>query len=141
LAVQVLRTCPARRPAYEFAPAGERSVARAFLKAVSRARSLIYIEDQYFWSVAAADAIADAVRRAPGLHVILVVPRYPDRDGLLSGRPARHAQWRALDIVRRAAPDRVAAYDLENEHGGAAYVHAKVCIIDDTWAPVGTYNV
>ena len=138
LAVQVLRTYPARRPPYEFAPAGERSVARAFLKAVSRARSLIYIEDQYFWSVAAADAIADALRRAPDLHVILLVPRYPDRDGLVSGRPARHAQWRALDIVCRAAPDRVAAYDLENELAEPVYVHAKVCIIDDTWATVGS---
>jgi phosphatidylserine/phosphatidylglycerophosphate/cardiolipin synthase-like enzyme len=141
LAVQVLRTYPARRPSYDFAPDGERSVARAFLKAVARARSLVYIEDQYFWSVDAARAIAAAVRRQRDLRVIVVVPRHPDRDGLLSGRPARHAQARALDIIRRAAPERVAAYDLENEVGTPVYVHAKVCVIDDTWVTVGSDNV
>ncbi len=36
LAVQVLRTYPARRRAYPFAPEGERSIARAYLKAFSR---------------------------------------------------------------------------------------------------------
>ena len=141
LAVQVLRTYPARRPSYDFAPDGERSVARAFLKAVARARSLVYIEDQYFWSVDAARAIAAAVRRQRDLRVIVLVPRHPDRDGLLSGRPARHAQSRALDIIRRAAPERVAAYDLENEDGTPVYVHAKVCVIDDTWVTVGSDNV
>jgi phosphatidylserine/phosphatidylglycerophosphate/cardiolipin synthase-like enzyme len=137
----VLRTYPARRPSYDFAPHGERSVARAFLKAVARARSLVYIEDQYFWSVDAARAIAAAVRRQRDLRVIVLVPRHPDRDGLLSGRPARHAQSRALDIIRRAAPERVAAYDLENEDGTPVYVHAKVCVIDDTWVTVGSDNV
>src|SRR5665213_3551960 len=45
-AVQVLRTYPSRRPKYSFAPDGERSVARAFAKAITRARTVIYIEDQ-----------------------------------------------------------------------------------------------
>lgn len=46
-AVQVLRTYGRKRPAYPFAPGGERSVARAYLKAFAQARSLICIEDQY----------------------------------------------------------------------------------------------
>src|SRR6266542_3185478 len=46
-AVQVLRTYPAKLPPYPFAPAGERSIARAHIKALRRARRLIYIEDQY----------------------------------------------------------------------------------------------
>src|SRR5690242_1023416 len=50
LSVQVLRTYPARRPCYPFAPSGERSIARAYRKAVARAHQLIYLEDQYFWS-------------------------------------------------------------------------------------------
>jgi hypothetical protein len=49
-AVQVLRTYPSRRPKYPFAPEGERSIARALSKAIDRARTLIYLEDQYFWS-------------------------------------------------------------------------------------------
>ena len=49
-AVQVLRTYPSKRPRFPFAPDGERSVARAYVKAFGRARSHIYIEDQYLWS-------------------------------------------------------------------------------------------
>ena len=61
LAVQVLRTYPAAPAPYPFAPEGERSIARAYLKAFSRARRLIYLEDQYLWSLAATRR---AARRA-----------------------------------------------------------------------------
>ncbi|WP_234391916.1 phospholipase D-like domain-containing protein [Streptomyces sp. WM6378] len=45
--VQLLRTYPARIHGYDFAPHGERSIARSYQKALRRARSLIYLEDQY----------------------------------------------------------------------------------------------
>jgi phosphatidylserine/phosphatidylglycerophosphate/cardiolipin synthase-like enzyme len=32
-------------------------------------------------------------------------------------------------------------YGIENHHGIPVYVHAKVCIIDDVWASVGSDNV
>ena len=60
--VQVLRTYPSRNPKYSFAPDGERSVARAFAKAIRRARTLIYIEDQYFWSIEIARLLAEVLR-------------------------------------------------------------------------------
>jgi phosphatidylserine/phosphatidylglycerophosphate/cardiolipin synthase-like enzyme len=140
-AVQVLRTYPSRRPAYPFAPDGERSVARAFAKALQRARTLIYIEDQYFWSVEIAKLLADALRRQPQLHVIAVLPRYPDKDSALSGPPSRLAQARATAIVQEAGGGRVGIYDVENDAGTPIYVHAKVCVIDDVWATVGSDNL
>ena len=140
-AVQLLRTYPSRNPKYPFAPAGERSVARAFAKALQRARTLIYIEDQYFWSAEIARLLADALRRRPRLQVIAVVPRYPDKDGRLSGPPSRIAQARAISIVKEAGGDRVGIYDVENENGSPIYVHAKVCVIDDVWATVGSDNL
>ena len=140
-AVQILRTYPSRRPRYPFAPAGERSVARAFVKAIGRARTLIYIEDQYFWSVEIAKVLASALRRHQGLQLIGVVPRYPDKDGRFSGPPSRHAQTRAIEIVRSAGGRRVGFYDIENERGSPIYVHAKVCIVDDVWASVGSDNL
>ncbi len=36
---------------------------------------------------------------------------------------------------------RVAVYGIENHAGTPVYVHAKVCIIDDVWASVGSDNV
>jgi phosphatidylserine/phosphatidylglycerophosphate/cardiolipin synthase-like enzyme len=141
LAIQVLRTYPARRPEYPFAPQGERSVARAFAKAIGRARTLIYIEDQYFWSAEIANLLADALRKNPTLQLIIVVPRFPDKDSTLSGPPARLAQARAIKIVKSAGGARVGIYDIENGEGRPTYVHAKVCVIDDVWAAVGSDNL
>jgi len=140
-AVQVLRTYPAKRPPLPFAPAGERSIARAYLKALWRARRLVYLEDQYLWSEDVAQVLADALRRSPELRLIAVVPRYPDQDGRLSGPPNRIGQQAALDTVVAAGGDRVAVYDLENGLGTPVYVHAKVCVIDDVWAAVGSDNL
>jgi phosphatidylserine/phosphatidylglycerophosphate/cardiolipin synthase-like enzyme len=140
-AVQVLRTYPARHRAIPFAPDGERSIARAYLKALGRARSLVYIEDQYLWGTLVADALAASLRRSPELRMIIVLPRHPDRDGRISGRAARAAQWRAIDNLVSAGWPRVAVYDLENEHGTPIYVHAKAVIVDDVWAMVGSANL
>jgi phosphatidylserine/phosphatidylglycerophosphate/cardiolipin synthase-like enzyme len=140
-AVQVLRTYPARHRAIPFAPDGERSIARAYLKALRRARALVYIEDQYLWGTLVSDALAAALRATPALRMIIVVPRYPDRDGRISGRAARAAQWRAINNLVRAGGPRVAVYDLENEQGTPIYVHAKAIIVDDVWAMVGSANL
>jgi phosphatidylserine/phosphatidylglycerophosphate/cardiolipin synthase-like enzyme len=141
MAVQVLRTYPAKRPPFPFASRGERSVARAYAKALARARSLIYVEDQYLWSTDVARFFADALRRWPELRLIAVVPRYPDRDGKLSGPLNRIGQQEALAILREAGGDRVGVYDLENEAGRPIYVHGKLCVIDDVWMVVGSDNL
>ena len=140
-AVQVIRTYPSRHPAYPFAPDGERSIARAFAKAIERARTLIYVEDQYFWSAEMAELLAKALRQHQGLQLIGVVPRFPDKDTRLSGPPSRLAQSGAMAIVKAAGGNRVGIYSLENETGTPVYVHAKVCVIDDVWATVGSDNL
>ena len=131
-AVQILRTYPHRRPPYPFAPLGERSLARAYTKALSRARRLVYIEDQYLWSIDVARIFAAALRRSPRLHLIAVVP-HPSDDTQQDAPPAL-GQGGALAMVRDAGGDRVQIFDIENHEGRPIYVHAKVCIIDDVWA-------
>src|SRR5439155_17862369 len=111
-AVQVLRTYPAKRPPFPFARCGERSVARAYRKAYARARSLIYVEDQYLWAAEVAQALADALRRAPDLRLIAVLPRYPDRDGTVSGPLQRIGQVQAIRTLAEAGGDRAAIFDL-----------------------------
>lgn len=139
-AVQLLRTYGRRAGGYPYAPDGERSVARGFLKALSRARGLIYLEDQYLWSRDVGDKIAAALRAQPGLHLIAVLPHYPDQDGALSLAPNLVGRHAALSALRAAAPGRVAAYGVENPVGTPVYVHAKVCVMDDQWASVGSDN-
>ena len=138
--VQVLRTYPERHHAYPFAKRGEQSVARALSKAIRRGRSLIYIEDQYLWSAEVATILAAQLRQHRELRLIAVVPRYPDADGALTGPPNRIGQLTALRILSQAGGRRVGIFSVENAAGWPIYVHAKVCVIDDTWAMVGSDN-
>jgi phosphatidylserine/phosphatidylglycerophosphate/cardiolipin synthase-like enzyme len=140
LAIQVLRTYPAMHPPYPFARLGERSVARGYTKAIKRARRLIYLEDQYLWSREVAQIFADALTRQPRLHLIAVVPRHPDVDGRFALPPNQVGREEAVELCRRAAPDRVHVFDVENHQGDPVYVHAKVCVVDDTWSSVGSDN-
>lgn len=139
--VQVLRTYPSKRPPYPFAPHGERSIARAYRKAFGRANSFIYLEDQYFWSEEVTASLVEALHRCPGLLLIVVVPRYPERGGVVASAPEFTGQRRAIEQVRGGGGDRVAIYDLENEAETPIYVHAKVCIVDDVWAAIGSDNL
>jgi phosphatidylserine/phosphatidylglycerophosphate/cardiolipin synthase-like enzyme len=140
-AVQVLRTYPAIRPRTPYAPQGERSVARGFAKALRRARRLVYIEDQYMWSPHIARLLARALRANPELNLVVVLPRHPDVDGRLALPPNQVGRVEAIEVVQRAARDRVHVFDVENKSGTPVYVHAKVCVVDDVWASVGSANM
>jgi len=139
-AVQVLRTYPAKTPAFPFAADGERSIARAYAHAFARAEKLIYIEDQYLWSEVVARALAEALRRQPRLQVIAVVPRYPDQDGRVTGPANRLGQLSAVGLLAAAGGERFGVYDLVGDSGVPIYVHAKVCIVDDEWMTCGSDN-
>ncbi len=139
--VQILRTYPKRRRGYPFAPQGERSVARAYQKVSARAHSLIYVEDQYLWATGVVSCFAEALRADPKVHMIAVVPHHPDQDGRLSRPPNLVGRQQALAELRAAGGDRVAVYGVENHAGTPVYVHAKVCVVDDVWASVGSDNV
>ena len=139
--MQLLRTYPNLRRGrdYAFARGGERSVARGYTKAVRRARRLIYVEDQYLWGDHVGSVFTEALSEHPDLHVIAVVPLFPDVEGL--NRTAQMVgRRRAMLDMARAAPDRVAVYGIENHAGTPVYVHAKTCVVDDTWTTIGSDN-
>jgi phosphatidylserine/phosphatidylglycerophosphate/cardiolipin synthase-like enzyme len=138
--IQVLRTYPRKHPPYPFAPDGERSIARAYIKALRRARRLIYVEDQYLWSAEVANLFAEALREHPELHLVVVVPRHADVDGRFALPPNEVGRVQALAVCREAASDRAHVFDVENHAGTPVYVHAKVCVVDDVWATVGSDN-
>ncbi|MDN5894715.1 MAG: phospholipase D-like domain-containing protein [Nocardioides sp.] len=140
--VQLLRTYPNLRHGrdYPFARGGERSVARGYTKAISRTRNLIYIEDQYLWGHEVGDVLTRALNANPDLHVVAVLPLFTDQDGLLARVPQLLGRGQAIRQMMEAAPGRVAIYGLENHEGTPIYVHAKVCVMDDIWATVGSDN-
>jgi phosphatidylserine/phosphatidylglycerophosphate/cardiolipin synthase-like enzyme len=74
------------------------------------------------------------------LHLIAIVPRFPDKDGV--GRlPSLVGREQAIKVCRAAGGDRFAIYDLENTAGNPVYVHAKVVVVDDVWAMIGSDNL
>jgi phosphatidylserine/phosphatidylglycerophosphate/cardiolipin synthase-like enzyme len=139
--VQLLRTYPDLRMGrdYPFAKGGERSVAKGYAKAVQRAERIVYIEDQYFWGHDVARLFTEQLQSQPELRLIVVIPLVPDIDGA-NRVPQLLGRRRAIDRLTEIAPGRVAAYGLENHAGVPVYVHAKVCIVDDTWASTGSDN-
>ncbi len=139
--VQLVRTYANRHPGYPFAPDGERSVARAYEKVVARARSLIYVEDQYLWSGEIVHCFVSALRANSDLHLMAVIPHHPDQDGRFSQPPNLVGRQQALDELAAAAPGRVSIYGIENHASTPVYVHAKVCVVDDVWASVGSDNI
>ena len=138
--VQVLRTYGNRPRGYPFAPDGERSIARAYRKALGRARRLIYIEDQYLWSKDVMTPFVEALTSNPELHLIAVVPRYFDQAGAVTLPPNQVGREQAVQALLEAGRDRVAIFDVEDVLGVPVYVHAKVCVIDDVWTSVGSDN-
>ena len=139
-AVQLLRTYPNLRQArdYPFAPGGERSVRSGYTKAAGRARRLVYVEDQYFWGNEVASTFLDALRDNPSCGWC-GLPLLPDLEGSsrmpqLLGPAAGHPR-----------PDGGGAgpgggVRARERAGTPVYVHAKVCVMDDVWATIGSDN-
>ena len=140
--VQLLRTYPNLRHGrdYPFARGGERSVARGYSKAIKEARHLVYVEDQYLWGHHVGNVFTEALRANPDLHVIAVVPLFTDQAGFLARTPQMLGRARAMQEMSDVAPGRVAIYGIENHQGTPVYVHAKVCVMDDVWATIGSDN-
>jgi phosphatidylserine/phosphatidylglycerophosphate/cardiolipin synthase-like enzyme len=92
------------------------------------------------WSAQVVRSLADALAASAQLRVIAVVPLHPDQDGI-GGAIQVVGRTQALTALRAAGGDRFALYGLENRQGAPVYVHAKACVIDDTWACVGSDNL
>jgi phosphatidylserine/phosphatidylglycerophosphate/cardiolipin synthase-like enzyme len=103
--VQIARTYPPLLPVpHDFAPDGERSIALGNAKAMSNARRLVYVEDQYLWGPEVGAHFADALRDNPDLRLVIVLPVLPDLDGTVSRMTQWHARRAALDpSARRGA--------------------------------------
>ena len=140
--VQVLRTYPYKTPEHPFAPHGERSIAREYHKAFARARRLVYVEDQYLWSAEVGELYEEALRTQsrPAGDLGRAARARPQRHVQRTGAPDRAARGHAPRHARPAATA-CAVYDLENEAGTPIYVHAKVVIVDDVLAAVGSDNM
>lgn len=158
---QVVRTIPALT--YRFAPSGIYGIAQAYTLAARRAQRFIYLESQYLWlesylgvdilrlgwrshhMQALMTELAAAAER--GVTIALVLPDHPNcgrafTDGGIAWlrNHAPHAQAAGrlhFFTLATAAPHP----DSGMVRYRPVYVHAKVGIVDDRWATVGSANL
>jgi phosphatidylserine/phosphatidylglycerophosphate/cardiolipin synthase-like enzyme len=104
----------------------------ALKKAISRATSFIYVEDQSLANLEAMGWINDRLLNQPNLKVIMLYGADPtDPPNLFLDEAVRRLAASVPDPMSRIAFVR---------RGGHVVVHAKVTIVDDVWAAVGSAN-
>ena len=158
--MQVARTIP--QHTYSFDPdPGIQGIAQLYARALGSAQHFIYLENQYFWlrSYTGFDVpflgvdnpdmeynirmLGEALLR--GASVAIILPDHPNL-----GRAFSDA---GLTLIAEKAPEavqqgRLHAFCLgtstrqeDGEHYRPIYVHAKVAIVDEVWATVGSGNL
>ena len=143
LQAQVVATMPA--------PFDEYAILETLLRAVSQARQIIYIEDQYFRAPILYDAIVRRMTDVPALRLVVVtnaVSEWTD--------PGCYQTAIAYQMFRALFPDRFRSYRLrafdyvrtdctfcmdETEaHFVDFDLHSKLVLIDDEFLAVGSCN-
>jgi cardiolipin synthase len=120
---------------------GEKSTLEQYLRAIEGARSTVYVEDMVLSSPQIFEALLSAMDR--GVEVVyLVAGTYrppaaardnPDRTALLAARSAVTGH-RNFTLVGIAALRDDGSYE-------DIFVHAKLCLVDDEWATIGSTNI
>ncbi len=121
----------------------ERGIVGVQLRALEAPGRLLYLGGQYVRSTYISDAIAAAVRRWPGLHVVVVTIQ-SQADAWLTGGWSREAFKR----IQRRKPDfelytlKVSGEDRRGQrHLKEVDNHAKLMIVDDLFLTVGSANI
>jgi phosphatidylserine/phosphatidylglycerophosphate/cardiolipin synthase-like enzyme len=131
-------------PSEVFAPCGpstvqiqrmfgeDRSILEQYEHAIDAAQRSIYIENQAIPIPRIAERLDKALAR--GVDVLLLVPAIPE-EGVYAARrdPSRRALFEGLETLGRRPNFRLA--------GIPVYVHAKLMIVDELWATIGSCNL
>jgi phosphatidylserine/phosphatidylglycerophosphate/cardiolipin synthase-like enzyme len=118
---------------------GEATIREQYLAAIRSAQRSIYIENQALSVDAIVDAIRDALLR--GVQIIVLLPAEPES----WVRAARLRPERKDFFDKFAALEQFNNFSLvgiaSNDAAGSRisiYVHAKLMLIDDAWATIGS---
>ncbi len=126
---QIVRTMPP--------PFHDTGILQAHKRAIAMARRMIYVEDQYFRSRELSDAMREAKRRSPDLHIIVVTPD----PGFASRSWTRTCVETIQETAKEFHPVRLQMWDGGEEEFVPIDTHAKIMIVDDVWCTVGSANL
>ena len=118
---------------------GERSNFDQYCAAINAARRSIYIENQYVDVPEIVNCLYEALKR--GVDVVLLMPARPDVG--LHSRPERQALFKAqteLGTFEGFMLAGIAGLDADGCRK-PIHVHAKLMLVDDRWATVGSCNL
>jgi cardiolipin synthase A/B len=121
---------------------GERSITSQYLLAINSARRSIYLENQALPVPEIAYALEEALKR--GVHVVLLVPGEPEEYlGLWRQLPERKPFFDRLEALGRYEHFTLTGIAGQTQSGDRkyVYVHAKIMLIDDAWATIGSCNL
>lgn len=157
--VQVARTIPEHT--YSFKPLIIRGIAQFYTHALQNTEHFVYLENQYFWlrtfigldiPFAGQDnaemeqivrELGAALQRGAAMAIIL--PDHPNVGRAFSdaGLARLRAEAPQAEEEGRIGVFTLATSERKNghEHYRPIYVHAKVAIVDDLWATVGSGNL
>jgi cardiolipin synthase len=120
---------------------GEQTIFEQYLAAIRAARRSIYMENQYLEVADIVAALQEALRRS--VEVVLLMPAIPDISPAAYTTPERSAFFEArsaLGSYDNFALAGIAGIGADGRRK-PVYVHAKLMLIDDSWATVGSCNL
>ncbi len=136
---------------YSFAPDGERSAERLIQMAILRSERFIYIEDQYLVGIGAAISIKVALNNPRLERVIILIPHSSISDHphvwkmrkefvrVLFDGLSQDQRNRVTICYRKRFGDAPNTKKID-DNIPESYIHAKMMIVDDKYAMIGSAN-
>ena len=121
---------------------GEQSALEQYVAAIDAAERTIYIEDQVIGSPRIVDRLDRALER--GVEVVFLVPGQAHHEFAAARKDERFKPYfeklHALGRFDRFALVGIASNVAPGRYQDV-YVHAKIMLVDDVWATIGSTNV
>jgi phosphatidylserine/phosphatidylglycerophosphate/cardiolipin synthase-like enzyme len=118
---------------------GEESNFHQYCAAINAARRSIYIENQYVDVPEIVDCLRGALKR--GVDIVLLMPSEPDVSSQVSAERRAFLKARmSLGAYPNFILAGIAGIGADG-HRKPIYVHAKLMLVDDEWATVGSCNL
>jgi phosphatidylserine/phosphatidylglycerophosphate/cardiolipin synthase-like enzyme len=136
--LQLVQTIPEK--VYRARPHGSFRILESYVRALSSAERLIYLESQFLWSPEVVEILVAKLRRPPrdDFRIVAVLPARAD-----SGNDDSRGQVGVL-VDADAGAGRFLACALYARNGAVRepiYVHAKIGFVDDRWLTIGSANL
>ena len=126
-------------PSFDIA-SGERSIFDQYCAAIGAAQRSIYIENQYITVPEIVACLHRALQR--GVEVVLLMPAEPDSVAryVAQEQQAFFEAWAALGAYEHFTLAGIAGLNADGRRT-PVYVHAKLMLVDDVWATIGSCNL